>query len=151
VRKLSDHDPRRRPAGSLPFALSLNRLRHHPLADESLTFDAWWPEIPAGAGLGGVCPEEDEPAGFLFCQHINYNGLAASPEEGFVGRLYLSIDPASGVEMPQRGQWIRVTGRFDHPRAPDCAGLAPSDQDPIAAEFLCRLQFAPSEVVALGA
>ena len=119
-------------------------------ADEPITFDAWWPEIPEGAGLGGACMSEHEPAGFLFCQHINYNGLTASPDEGFVGRLSLSIDPASGVTMPPRGQSVRVTGRFDHAAADECADLAGPDEDPEAVVFTCRLQFVPTSVEPLG-
>ena len=119
-------------------------------ADEPITFDAWWPEIPEGAGLGGACMSEHEPAGFLFCQHINYNGLTASPDEGFDGRLSLSIDPASGVTMPPRGQSVRVTGRFDHAAADACAALAGPDQDPVAAVFICRLQLVPTLVEPLG-
>jgi hypothetical protein len=120
-------------------------------ADEPVTFDAWWPEIPEDAGLGGVCPQEGEPGGFVYCQHINYNGLSASPDEGFfVNRISLSIDPASEVVMPERGQWIRVTGQFDHPAADACAGLAAGDEDPDLAEFSCRLQFVPTVVEPLG-
>ena len=119
-------------------------------ADEPITFDAWWPEIPEGAGLGGMCLSQDEPAGWLFCQNVNYNGLTASPEEGFFGRLALSIDPASGVTMPPRGQSVRVTGQFDHAAADECAAYAGPDQDPVAAVFTCRLQFVPTSVEPLG-
>jgi hypothetical protein len=121
-------------------------------ADEPIAFEGFWPQLPAGAGLGGICPEVNEPAGFLYCQHINYNGLAASPEEGagFVNRLPLSIDPTTGVEMPERGQWVRVTGTFDHPAAAACADLAAGDEDPDAVVFSCRRQFVPTAVEALG-
>jgi hypothetical protein len=120
-------------------------------ADDPITFEAWWPEIPDDAGLGGVCPQEGEPGGFLYCQHINYNGLSASPDEGFfVNRLALSIDPTSGVTIPERGQWIRVTGQFDHPSADACADLATDDEDPDGAVFACRLQFVPTGVEPLG-
>ena len=119
-------------------------------ADEPITFDAWWPEIPDGAGLGGACLSEHEPAGFLFCQNINYSGLTASPDEGFDGRLSVSIDPASGVTMPPRGQSVRVTGRFDHPMADECAAFAGPDDDPAAVVFTCRLQFVPTSVEPLG-
>jgi hypothetical protein len=120
--------------------------------DEEITFEAFFPEIPEDAGLGGICPPIDEPAGFLYCQGINYNGLAANPQEGlgFVQRLLLSIDPASGVEMPERGQWVRVTGAFDHPAAAGCADIAVDDHDPAAAAFHCRTQFVPTAVVPLG-
>jgi hypothetical protein len=119
-------------------------------ADEPITFDAWWPEIPDDAGLGGICPEEGEPGAFLYCQHVNYNGLSASPDEGFVNRISLSIEPGSGVAMPERGQWIRVIGQFDHPSANECAELAGDDEDPEAAVFGCRLQFVPTSVQSLS-
>lgn len=117
-------------------------------SDEAVMFDAWWPELPPDAGLGGACPQESEPAGFLYCQSVN--GLSASPEEGPVNRITLSIDPASGVSMPERGQWIRVTGQFDHALAEACAELAADDQDPDDAVFACRLQFVPTSVEAAG-
>jgi hypothetical protein len=119
-------------------------------ADSDITFDAWWPEIPDDAGLGGICPESEQPWGFLYCQHINYNGLAASPEEGFVARISPSIDPASGIVMPARGQWIRVTGRFDHPTAAECAEVNGPDLFAYSETFGCRLQFVPSAIEALG-
>jgi hypothetical protein len=120
-------------------------------ADEPITFEAWWPEIPDDAGLGGLCPESDRPSGWLYCQNINYNWLAASPDEGFVNRLSLSIDPASGLTMPNRGQWIRVTGAFDHPAAAACAGLASEEwEDSYAAIFRCRLEFVPTSIEPFG-
>lgn len=116
---------------------------------QELTFRAWWPTIPEEAGLGGVCREADEPAGFLFCQNINYNGITASEAEGFVSRLHLSIDPASGVTMPERGRWIAVTGHFDDPAAEHCGDLT-SDEEPDADAlvFRCRLEFVPTSASA---
>lgn len=120
-------------------------------ADETIVFEGWWPEIPEDAGLGGRCDQSDEPGGFLYCQNINYNGLSASPQEGFVNRLALSIDPESGLEMPARGQWLRVTGRFDHPAAEACADLAdPEWEDSHGAVFACRRQFVPTSIEPLG-
>ena len=52
--------------------------------------------------------------------------------------------------MPERGKWIRVTGRFDHPSADACADLAADDEDPDNAVFGCRLQFVPTNVEPLG-
>lgn len=128
-------------------------LAPHLLGRRAPTFEAWWPEIPDDAGPGGACGYH-LPGGFLYCQGINYNGLSASPEEGFSGsgRLAVSIDPASGVSMPERGQWIRVTGQFDHPAASHCANpdLLDQDEDPDSAVFGCRLQFVPASVEPLG-
>lgn len=118
-------------------------------ADEPITFDAWWPEIPEDAGLGGFCPEADEAGAFLYCIQTNFNGVNAAPDEGFVNRLHLSLDPESGVSMPERGQWVRVTGQFDHPAADLCANLS-REEGLDAAEFACRLQFVPTLLEALG-
>lgn len=115
--------------------------------DQEIRFDAWWPELPADGGLGGACAI-DAPGGFLYCERINYTGIAAEPRGDEL--LSLSLDPASGVQMPARGQSIRVTGRFDHPAAPSCADLVEGDEDPGLTVFRCRLQFVPSEVVPLG-
>jgi hypothetical protein len=119
--------------------------------DEEITFEAFWPELRQDGGPGGTCPQADEPAGFLYCQHTNPNALAATAEEGNAGvpRLFLSIDPASGLEMPARGQMVRVTGAFDHPAAAGCAEIAVDDHDPAAAAFHCRTEFVPTAVVPL--
>jgi hypothetical protein len=120
-------------------------------ADAPITFEAYWPEIPDDAGLGGMCPVAGEPSGYLYCQNINYNQVSAGPQEGFVSRLGLSIDPDSGLSMPERGQWIRVTGTFDHPDAEACASLAdPQYEDEHGAVFYCRYQFVPTAIEALG-
>ena len=37
--------------------------------NDAITFDAWWPELPDEAGLGGTCVAGD--AAFLYCQNIN--------------------------------------------------------------------------------
>jgi hypothetical protein len=120
--------------------------------NEEITFEAFYAKLPDDAGLGGICPGIDEPAGFLYCQHLNDVGLAASAQEARFGvqRLLLSIDPASGLEMPARGQRVRVTGAFDHPAAAGCADIADSELEPAFAAFHCRTEFVPTAVVGLG-
>lgn len=115
--------------------------------DEDMTFVAWWPELPDDAGLGGACAASDTEVAWLVCQNINYNWLAESPEES-QNRLAMSLDPSSGVTMPERGQWVEVTGHFDDPAAQDC-GQAAEAMETSAGEvvFNCRLQFVPSAVV----
>jgi hypothetical protein len=114
---------------------------------QELTFRAWWPIIPAGAGLGGACGEIDLAVGWLLCQNINYNRLAANEAEGWSERLYLSVDPNSGVTMPERGQWVEVVGHFDDPAASLCAeGAQARDEDPAVTVFWCQVQFAPRSV-----
>ncbi|HEX2765678.1 MAG TPA: PT domain-containing protein [Candidatus Limnocylindria bacterium] len=120
-------------------------------ADEPITFEAYWPELPEDAGLGGACQGIGRPAGYLFCQNINYNQVNAGPEEGFAARLGLSIAPDSGLAMPERGQWVRVTGQFDHPDAQLCGDYTPSEyEDSYGMVFACRLQFVPTRIEALG-
>jgi hypothetical protein len=77
-------------------------------------FRAWWPEIPPDAGLGGACGPVVAPNPmWLICQGLYYNGLVISDSEGFEGvGLQISIDPASGVTMPPRGQWVEVVARL---------------------------------------
>jgi hypothetical protein len=114
---------------------------------QELSFRAWWPVVPDDAGLGGACPALELPAGWLVCQNINYNGLAANEAEGFVHRLSLSIDPSSDVTMPERGQYVDVTGHFDDPAASLCAEAAQvMDTEPILLVFDCRHQFVPTSV-----
>jgi hypothetical protein len=119
---------------------------------QELSFRAWWPVIPDDAGLGGACPALELPAGWLVCQNINYNGLAAN-ETDPGSRLNLSLDPSSGVTMPERGQYVDVTGHFDDPAASLCADAAQvMAVEPIPLVFDCRLQFvATSVTVSSGA
>ena len=54
--------------------------------------------------------------------------------------------------MPERGQWVEVTGHFDYPAAQDC-GQASDAMEMDASElvFNCRLQFVPAAVVVTSA
>jgi hypothetical protein len=114
---------------------------------DDMSFDAWWPELPDDAGLGSACPASDTEVGWLVCQNTNSNLLAASEEEP-AGRLPISIDPDSGVTMPERGQWVEVTGHFDDPAAQDCGAASDAmETDPGELVFNCRLQFVPTAVV----
>lgn len=116
--------------------------------DEEITIVAWWPELPEDAGLGGACGASDHEVGWLICQNINFNQLGAGPDESpTIGRWPVSIDPASGVSMPARGQWVEVTGHFDDPAAQQCGDAAAlMSSDAGALVFECRLQFAVSSV-----
>ena len=116
---------------------------------EPLTFVAWWPELPEGAGGGEPCAAAQTDVGWLVCQGTNPNVLAADPSEASSGggRWPVSIDPSSGVAMPERGQWLEVTGHFDHPTAQRCGEVAePMGVDAGSLVFQCRLQFVLSAV-----
>jgi hypothetical protein len=113
---------------------------------QELSFRAWWPTIPEGVGFGGACPALELSAGWLVCQNLNHIGLAANAIDSGT-RLNLSLDPASGVTMPERGQYVDVTGHFDDAAASLCAEAAQvMDMQPILLVFDCRLQFVPTSV-----
>jgi hypothetical protein len=114
--------------------------------DEEMTLVAWWPELPSDAGLGGACAATATDVAWLVCQNINYNVLAASQEDPS-GRLSVSLDPSSGVAMPERDQWVEVTAHFDDAAAQDCGEASDAmEMDPGELVFNCRLQFVPSAV-----
>ena len=113
---------------------------------EPLTFVAWWPPPPEDTSPGGECPATATEIGWLVCQNTNDKLLGANPEEGG-GRWAVSIDPATGLTMPERGQWIEVTGHFDDPAAQRCADAAEiMGSDAGTLVFNCRLQFVLSAV-----
>jgi hypothetical protein len=105
-----------------------------------IRFRGWWPQIPPGAGLGGTCGATPKPSpAWLFCQNINYNGLVISESAGFEGvGLKISIDPASGVTMPTRGQWVEVVAHLDDRAAQDCTPAGGGEQDPVKVVLTCR-------------
>jgi hypothetical protein len=107
---------------------------------DALTFRAWWPEPPDDAGPA-ACAAADTAIGWLVCPNINDVGLAANPDDPG-GRLALSIDPATGLAMPERGQWVEVTGHFDDPAARNCGDVAEQmGRNAGDLVFNCRLQF----------
>lgn len=111
---------------------------------EPFTFRAWWPEIPDDAGLGGACAAQDRPSGWLLCQGINYNQVTISETEGYGGvGARISIDPASGLSMPERGTWVEVRVHLDDPAAQGCAdGAEAVYAEPIPEQAVldCRAQ-----------
>jgi hypothetical protein len=132
------------PQGPLTALERLACYRSSPIR-----FRGWWPEIPPDAGLGGVCGYVGKPnlPAWLVCQNINYNGLAISESAGFEGvGLKISIDPASGVTMPPRGQWVEVVAHLDDPAARDCAPLGGGEQDPVKVVLTCRSELVAESV-----
>lgn len=121
-------------------------LRLICLDAEPLTFRAWWPEEPDDQGQGATCPAADSELAWLACPNTSDNGLNADPSDPG-RRLTVSIDPASGVSMPDRGQWVEVTGHFDDPTARRCGEVAElMDSDAGATVFTCRLQLVVTAV-----
>ncbi|HEY8922302.1 MAG TPA: hypothetical protein VIN32_06700 [Candidatus Limnocylindria bacterium] len=116
----------------------------------SIRFRGWWPQNPGG--LGGLCGPVVKPnPDWLVCQNINYNGLVISESAGFEGvGMKISIDPATGVTMPPRGQWVEVVGHLDDPAARDCAPLAVGEQDPVKVVLTCRSELVAESVTPVG-
>jgi len=103
----------------------------------------YFPQIPADAGLGGACGPAS-PVSWLICQNINYNGLVASESAGFSSPwLKVTINPATGVTMPPRGQWVEVVGHLDDPAARNCA---PSTMRVFGDVLTCRTDFVVESV-----
>ncbi len=116
---------------------------------EPMTYGAFWPELPDDAGLGGACAAGETAVAWLVCQNINSTVLTVAGEAptGTGLSFPINIDPASGVTMPERGQWVEVTGHFDDPAAQGCGEAADEmESDPDALVFNCRWEFVLSSV-----
>jgi len=126
---------------SLPFRLPLVCY-----GDDETTFTAFYPELD-DAGLGGACAADPSVA-WLYCANIAYDTVWAT--DAYTGpQQRLFVDPDSGVVLPERGQWLRITGSFDHP---DAAGCAEANQevglfdDDATAVLYCRANFVVTAV-----
>ena len=110
--------------------------------DEVRSVVGFYPDIPPDAGLGGACGFDAGDLEWIGC-NLSIEHILLDPAGGFQSPgLVLSIDPASGVVMPERGQWIEVTGQYDHPAARGCTWADP----PEASVFACRTQFVVESV-----
>ena len=115
--------------------------------DEVGSIVGFYPEIPPEAGLGGACAFDTGDLGWIGC-NLGYEHIVLDAAAGFGSPgLVLSIDPASGVQLPARGQWIEVTGQYDHPAAQGCTWAEP----PEASVLACRAQFVVESVRAVDA
>jgi hypothetical protein len=92
--------------------------------DQVFTLHGWFPilppEIETQYDLDGSCFAE--PA-FLQCGPYNKDIRVIQmsffdPRQG--ERLSFTVDPAAGMELPARGQWIEIIGAFDHPASQQC-------------------------------
>jgi hypothetical protein len=115
------------------------------LGAEPFTFRAWWPEIPDDAGLGGACEAQDagRASAWLLCQNINFNQLTTDESQGFGGiGARVSINPASGLAMPERGTWVEVRVHLDDPAAAGCSEGTDFDPDADPRKLIldCRAQ-----------
>lgn len=110
---------------------------------EERSATGFYPLIPEDAGLGGACAGVPDGLSWIAC-NLGYEHINPSEADPFGSGFVFSVDPA--VAMPDRGQWVRVTGRFDHPAADDCTFGDPA----IRSVLQCRAQFVVerAEVVA---
>ena len=92
--------------------------------DQVFTLRGWFPlldsEFESQYDVDGSCFAE--PA-FLVCGPSNKDIRViemtyADPRNR--ERLNFTVDPAAGIELPARGQWIDITGAFDHPASQQC-------------------------------
>jgi hypothetical protein len=117
-------------------------------AGDDITVRGWYPNVRDPHWVCGLFGPDELT--WLAC----FSGvtLSSEPTDDDWGPLTLKIDPASGVTMPQRGQWLEVTGFYDHPLARRCGDANPSlGYVPDAAEAAyatreCRSQFVVSDV-----
>jgi hypothetical protein len=122
--------------------LSMTRLeRLHCVGRQALTFRGWYPELPPGEEEPTAYLEDcREELGWLPCESI-FDILR--PETGSwagdADYLDFVIDPAAGVRMPARNQWVEVTGSFDHPAASTCGD--------VGAVLICRFTFVVTSAV----
>jgi hypothetical protein len=121
-----------------PWAIYLGCFR-----DQVLTLRGWFPVLPPEFEIpydtDGSCFAE--PA-FLVCGP--YNKDIRTIEMSFFDprntqRLDFTVDPAAGLGLPPRGQWIEITGAFDHPASQECGPDA-------GGILVCRAVFVATEV-----
>ena len=120
---------------------------------DPFTFRAFWPELPEDGGLGGACASEGEDGGWLICQNVNENGVVVDETEEFGGLgVNVSIDPASGVTMPERGTWVELTVHLDDPAAQSCGETTVAEEEDGPPEqwiLFCRGQMVVESVSAV--
>ncbi len=151
---LVEHDLSCPEAPYTAASISVGRTSIERLAcfgPEPLTFRGYWPEIPDDAG--GACTSEDAPSGWLLCQQINDKLVVIDESQDASGiGIRVSIDPESGITMPERGTWVEVRVHFDDPSAQQCDEDAVGAQAEVPAEQIvlnCRAEAVLEEAQAV--
>lgn len=108
------------------------------------TLTGFYPLIPDDAGLGGACGGVPEELSWIAC-NLGYEHIGTAETDQFGTGFVFSVDPSVGV--PDRGQWIRLTGRFDHAAAQECAFGA----EPERSLLQCRAEFVVDAAEAVSA
>lgn len=135
--------PDPRPCPSQPIELqdvtnlALTKLEMlHCLAGQQLTLRGWYtPITPGEEDVPGDLEECRTRSSWLLCASL-YDILRPqeAPWAGNADYLDFVIDPASGVVMPGRAQWVTVAGSFDRPESDSCGD--------VSAVLACRYTFA---------
>jgi hypothetical protein len=113
--------------------------------DDPWTMTGFYPLIPDDAGLGGTCAGVPDEATWIAC-NLGYEHIVPRESDQFGTGFVFSVDPQA-VAMPDRGQWIRISGRFDHPAAEICT----YGDDPMRTVLQCRAQFVADTVEVVAA
>jgi hypothetical protein len=127
-------------------------MRLHCYGSDPFTYRAWWPEDAGDPGA--ACASQDVPTGWLICQQTNENLVTIAEDQGSDGiGLKVSIDPASGVTMPERGTWVELTVHLDDPAAQSCGdealGADAEDRSPEQIVLFCRGQMVVESATAV--
>ncbi len=105
-----------------------------------MTFRGWYPDLPPGSQETNLEACQAERV-WLLCNSV-YEMIRLEPGSWAGNADYFAfvVDPAAGISMPARSQWVEVTGAFDHPAAATCgeAGVV----------LRCRSIFAVNSAVA---
>lgn len=130
------------------FLLLEHRLPLACYGSDELTFTAWFPELPEGyEPPSGTCAADPSIA-WLHCLNLSDTEVWETREYTGAAEM-LFIDPRSGLTIPERGQWLRIAGSYDHPASAACAGANQQEvifeSDDLAA-LECRLRFVVSAV-----
>jgi hypothetical protein len=111
----------------------------------SIRVRGWFPEIPEGTVLGACGAVTNSSPAWMVCWDSQDNGLVVSESAGLDSALLkVMINPATGVTMPARGQWVEVVGHFDDPAAHDC--VLANEGDVFGDVLTCRTEFVAESV-----
>jgi hypothetical protein len=114
---------------------------------KQLTVAGWYPPLPVCGGCGGAC---DPTEAWMICSNIQHDALSTTAAETGFGPFLIRVDnPKQPITLPNRGNWVTVTGHLDDPDAAACAGTAPQGNwtplygtfESAAARVHCRIQF----------
>lgn len=114
--------------------LALTKLEMlHCLGRQELTLHGWLPALGSSEDDSSLIAECREQHPWLTCASLYDEVRPGNTELGNADYLDFVIDPDSGVVRPERGQFVTVSGAFDHPDAETCGDTA--------AILICRFSF----------